>query len=98
MTWSSRLPTANRPGNPYFSADTSAANSPDVINSVFVVRGAPPPKKRKKKKEKKGFFWGEISLKCVYPPTYPRVFVRFGRIKGKIQVGKGDFQGDFGVF
>ena len=52
MTWSSRLPTANRPGNPYFSADTSAANSPDVINSVFVERGAPPPKKKEEKKER----------------------------------------------
>ena len=31
-----------------------------------------------------------------YSPTHPRVFVRFGRTKGEIQVEKGDFQGDLG--
>ena len=31
-----------------------------------------------------------------YPPTNPRVFVRFGRTKGEIWVEKGDFQGDMG--
>ena len=47
--------------------------------------------------KKKRFFW-EISPKSVYPPTHPRVFVRFGRSKGEIRVEKGDFRGDLGGF
>ena len=35
---------------------------------------------------KKMYFFWEISPKCVYPPTHPRVFVRFGRTKGEIRV------------
>ena len=42
--------------------------------------------------KEKGFFW-EISPKSVYPPTYPRVFVRFGRTKGEIRVIWGGFEG-----
>ena len=52
---------------------------------------------REAAKKKTVFFW-EISPKCVYPPTHPRVFVRFGRTKGEIWVEKGDFRGDFGGF
>ena len=48
-------------------------------------------------KKKTGFFW-EISPKSVYPPTHPRVFVRFGRRKGEIWVEKGDFRGNLGGF
>ena len=44
--------------------------------------------------KKNVFFW-EISPKCVYPPTHPRVFVRFGRTKGEIWVNKGEKM-DFG--
>ena len=33
--------------------------------------------------KKKTFFFWEISPKCVYPPTHPRVFVRFGNTKGE---------------
>ena len=40
----------------------------------------------------------EISPKSVKPPIHPRVFERFGRTKGEIQVEKGDFRGDFGIF
>ena len=47
--------------------------------------------------KKTGFFW-EISPKSVYPPTHPRVFVRFGRTKGEIRVEKGDFRGNLGGF
>ena len=32
--------------------------------------------------KKKLFFW-EIFPKCVYLPTHPRVFVRFGNTKGE---------------
>ena len=39
--------------------------------------------------KQKNFFW-EISPKFVYPPTHPRIFVRFGRTKGEIRVKKGD--------
>ena len=42
---------------------------------------------------KKKRFLGEISPKSVYPPTHPRVFVRFGRTKGVKRVGKGDSWG-----
>ena len=45
--------------------------------------------------KKNVFFW-EISPKCVYPPTHPRVFVRFGRTKGEIRVEKEDFWGNLG--
>ena len=45
---------------------------------------------------KKTFFFWEISPKSVYPPTHPRVFVRFGSTKGEIRVKKGDFRGDLG--
>ena len=40
----------------------------------------------------------EISPKSVYPPTHPRVFVRFGSTKGEIRVKTGDFRGDLGGF
>ena len=43
-------------------------------------------------------FWGESFSKCMKPPTYPRVFVRFGKTKGEIRVEKGDFRGDLGGF
>ena len=46
---------------------------------------------------KKLFFW-ETFPKSVYPPTHPRVFVRFGKTKGEIWVEKGDFRGDLGGF
>ena len=39
-----------------------------------------------------------VFFKSVYPPTHPRVFVRFGRSKGEIWVEKGDFRGDLGGF
>ena len=48
-------------------------------------------------KKKNVFFW-EISPKSVYPPTHPRIFVRFGRTKGEIWVEKGDFRGNLGGF
>ena len=48
--------------------------------------------------KKKTFFFWEISPKSVYPPTHPRVFVRFGSTKGEIRVKKGDFRGDLGGF
>ena len=41
-------------------------------------------------KKKPVFFW-EISPKSVYPPTHPRVFVRFGRTKGEIRRFSGWF-------
>ena len=53
---------------------------------------AAPPKK----KTKKNILLGEFSQICL--PTHPRVFVRFGRTKGEIQVEKGDFQADLGGF
>ena len=43
------------------------------------------------------FFW-DIFPKSVYPPTHPRVFVRFGKTKGEIWVEKGDFRGNLGGF
>ena len=46
---------------------------------------------------KKTFFL-DIFPKSVYPPTNPRVFVRFGKTKGEIWVEKGDFRGDLGRF
>ena len=49
------------------------------------------------KASKKTFFW-EISPKSVYPPTHPRVFVRFGKTKVEIRVEKGDFRGYFQGF
>ena len=48
--------------------------------------------------KKKPFFFWEISPKSVYPPTHPRVFVRFGRTKGENWVEKGDFWGDLEGF
>ena len=48
--------------------------------------------------QKKTVFFWEISPKSVYPPTHPRVFVRFGSTKGEIRVKKGDFRGDLGGF
>ena len=47
--------------------------------------------------QKNPFFW-DIFPKSVYPPTHPRVFVRFGRTKGEIRVEKGDFRGNLGGF
>ena len=47
-----------------------------------VPYGRPPPQKKN---------W-ESSPKCVYPPTPPGVFVRFGRTKGEIWVEKDDFE------
>ena len=41
---------------------------------------------------KKRFFW-DIFPKSVYPPTHPRVFVRFGKRKGETRVNKGNFSG-----
>ena len=52
---------------------------------------------REAAKKKTVFFW-EISPKSVYPPTHPRVFVRFGSTKGEIRVKKGDFRGNLGGF
>ena len=45
--------------------------------------------------KKKRFFW-DIFPKSVFPPTHPRVFVRFGKTKGEIWVEKGDFRGNLG--
>ena len=45
---------------------------------------------RSLKKLRNPFFW-EIFPKYVYPPTHPRVFVRFGRTKGEIWVAKRRF-------
>ena len=43
-------------------------------------------------------FW-ESFPKCVNQTTHPRVFVRFGKTKGEIQVKKrGNFRGDLGGF
>ena len=47
---------------------------------------------------KKKRFFLETFPNCVKAPTHPRVFVRFGRTKGEIQVEKGDFQADLGGF
>ena len=47
--------------------------------------------------KKKRFLW-ETFPKSVYPPTHPRVFVRFGKTKGEIWVEKGDFRGDLVFF
>ena len=60
-------------------------------NISISIRGAPPPPPKKK------IVW-EISPKSVYPPTHPRVFVRFGRTEGEIQVEKDNFRGDLGGF
>ena len=60
-----------------------------VIFFQFRLGGADPPPKKKKKK---------LSPKSVYPPTHPRVFVRFGSTKGEIRVKRGDFRGDLGGF
>ena len=51
----------------------------------------------KGRSKKKRFFW-ETFPKSVYPPTHPRVFVRFGKTKGEIWVEKGDFRGDLRGF
>ena len=51
-------------------------------------KGSPPQKT-------KPFFSCESFPKFVYPPNHPRVFVRFGKTKGEIQVKKDDFRGDF---
>ena len=48
-------------------------------------------------RKKTVFFW-DIFPKSVYPPTHPRVFVRFGKTKGEIWVEKGDFRGNLGGF
>ena len=48
--------------------------------------------------QKKTFFFWETFPKSVYPPTHPRVFVRFGKTKCEIWVEKGDFRGDLGGF
>ena len=45
----------------------------------------------------KRFFW-EISPKSVFPPTHPRVFVRFGRTEGEIWVEKAIFGAILGGF
>ena len=52
-------------------------------------KGSPPQKT-------KPFFSCESFPKFVYPPNHPRVFVRFGKTKGEIQVKKGDFRVDLG--
>ena len=46
-----------------------------------------------KEAAKKNVFFLETFPKSVYPPTHPRVFVRFGKTKGEIWVKKGDFWG-----
>ena len=43
------------------------------------------------KASKKTFFLGDLSQMCL--STHPRVFVRFGKMKGEIRVEKGDFRG-----
>ena len=57
---------------------------------------SPPKKDRNPIKggcqKKQTVFFGR-SLPNLF--THPRVFVRFGRTTGEIQVKKGDFQGDF---
>ena len=48
--------------------------------------------------QKKTVFFWDIFPKSVYPLNHPRVFVRFGKTKGEIWVGKGDFRGNLGGF
>ena len=46
---------------------------------------------------KKRFLGGKFSqCEPTHRPTHPRVFVRFGKTKGEIQVKKGDFRVDLG--
>ena len=54
-----------------------------IITLIKRLLGEPP---------QKNVFW-ECSPKSVYPPTHPRVFVRFGRTKGEIRVKKRRFSG-----
>ena len=63
-----------------------------TLSGVSLQSGEPQPVKGRYPK-KNPFFW-DIFPKCVFPPTHPRVFVRFGKMKGEIRVEKGDFRGD----
>ena len=78
-----------------FISSIMAATFPSSsFQSPFTAFHFSKPKGRSKIKP---FFW-ETFPKSVYPPTHPRVFVRFGKTKGEIWVEKGDFRGNLGGF
>ena len=77
------------------SSTSRSKTSPCIASSCSGL--GPCPSTSIREGVKKTFFW-ETFPKSVYPTSHSRVFVRFGRKKGKIQVEKGDFQGDLGVY